>query len=1116
MVETNTELSSRQLSDLSSLEIAMMEKKAEESVAWINTSSETKFSGKVRNVPGDNTESFVKVGIMTKARNAVEKFVETMPASKSSSGTLIETDFGETSSNLFKSSTTETSEPPVKEEKPLPSSDSPEDSESVFEDVYVLSSPIGVEKYDTGKTEEIITNTPLAVDEICDRRKMSETVHVSSTAPFSSLPIIPRDKDYLSALSGTGSGPISGVGQSNYLSSIHGEGNAISGSGVSGYLDNVNENDPARISEMLVQKSEELVEGEKENDPLTTTTSSYFSESKSNLSTGYLRDYDEEAENLMNETPDPDQFQDQQNIRSSREVEGYEQFAQKSRIQKQAQDPTTATTSSYFSESKSELSIRDVYFKQFTEPKIGTFNKSISKPSSKSVILSLDPSQADNMTPGAQKAQMPPSKIEKSTLPIYSDVRSKRQGEPKPVNLDERVEPKDLPVDAATTSKVQGFKQDEEGRNDVDGENDDDDTWNFSKFMKNSSSSSESMKEEKKFAPVVTSKRLKKCSKTIHRTQRIMEKTPLGGQMGESGVSTWNSFVKCEENWRKMRNSNAFDYNRASPSGVPPPQSFVTTDGAAGNSRAWKKLKDQHKNSSDIQKQCYTVLDYDVVVCGGTLGIFTALALQLKGRNVCVIEGGKVQGGEQEWNVSMDELMELVDLGVLTEEDLDNAINTEFSVCRTGFKNREAPSNGSYFDNGIGYEVDIPDVMNLGIAPKILIEIVKRRFLGNGGVVKELAPINGIVVSEKLGAALDLGANTEPITTRLVLDCMGSASPISQQQRYGMKPDGVCCLVGSCARGYDKETNVKGDIVYTNSEMQDKGKEGMHQYFWGAFPVGIGRNGNMPGSSDEKTTYMFTYLDANKDRPDMITMMEDYWDMLPIYQPSIKDPEKDLDVTRVLFDIFPTYLDSPLKPAYSRLLATCEAAGIQSTFSFGGFGALTRNLGRVTGAVDEALKFDLLSKSDLAEINAYTPNLSAALMFQKSMSVPVGQKVDSKFVNRLLAINFQIMDQMGTDAIKPFLLDDIRIDGVIGSLARSFMADPVFVPTIVGHIGSSTLVDWLGHISNIAAYTIADSLVSPLIEDYVNKMEDKKERFIWRRRMEAWKFGSGSGADYRK
>merc|ERR1712086_983552 len=68
--------------------------------------------------------------------------------------------------------------------------------------------------------------------------------------------------------------------------------------------------------------------------------------------------------------------------------------------------------------------------------------------------------------------------------------------------------------------------------------------------------------------------------------------------------------------------------------------------------------------------------------------------------------------------------------------------------------------------------------------------------------------------------------------------------------------------------------------------------------------------------------------------------------------------ETDLDVKRVLFAYFPTYTDSPLKPMWSRLLAVGDASGIQSPLSFGGFGALTRHLDRITGAVAEAVALE--------------------------------------------------------------------------------------------------------------------------------------------------------------
>eukprot|EP00567_Pseudictyota_dubia_P001344 CAMPEP_0197468524 /NCGR_PEP_ID=MMETSP1175-20131217/66126_1 /TAXON_ID=1003142 /ORGANISM="Triceratium dubium, Strain CCMP147" /LENGTH=351 /DNA_ID=CAMNT_0043004625 /DNA_START=26 /DNA_END=1078 /DNA_ORIENTATION=- len=350
-----------------------------------------------------------------------------------------------------------------------------------------------------------------------------------------------------------------------------------------------------------------------------------------------------------------------------------------------------------------------------------------------------------------------------------------------------------------------------------------------------------------------------------------MEKTSSEGQTGGAGgVSTWDAFLRAEQNWSRLKSSEAFSYDtkrlgQKVQDGVPPPPDFVTDDGGKGNPRCWSKLREQGAMAGEDEK----ALDYDVVVCGGTLGIFVAVALQLKGHRVAVLEAGKLQGREQEWNISMDELLELVELGVLSMQDIDDAVKTEFPGCRSGFKNREAPTKGSYFENGIGYECFTPDVLNLGVAPGVLIKNVAKRFEELGGTIMEKTPLKGVVVSESLGAAIDLGEEQEPITSRLVLDCMGNGSPVSRQQRYGMKPDGVCCVVGSCAAGFEKETNLVGDIIYTNTEIQNKGESGKLQYFWEAFPVGIGRNGQEPGTSDVKTTYMFTYLDADKQRPSL-------------------------------------------------------------------------------------------------------------------------------------------------------------------------------------------------------------------------------------------------------
>ena len=42
----------------------------------------------------------------------------------------------------------------------------------------------------------------------------------------------------------------------------------------------------------------------------------------------------------------------------------------------------------------------------------------------------------------------------------------------------------------------------------------------------------------------------------------------------------------------------------------------------------------------------------DVVVLGGTLGIFLATALLLRGKSVTVVERNALLGRDQEWNIS--------------------------------------------------------------------------------------------------------------------------------------------------------------------------------------------------------------------------------------------------------------------------------------------------------------------------------------------------------------------------------------------------------------------------------------------------------------------------------
>ena len=111
------------------------------------------------------------------------------------------------------------------------------------------------------------------------------------------------------------------------------------------------------------------------------------------------------------------------------------------------------------------------------------------------------------------------------------------------------------------------------------------------------------------------------------------------------------------------------------------------------------------------------------------------------------------------------------------------------------FPRHLVPTFGGYFENGVEYECFAPNVLNLGVSPSMLLEIVSNRFRSAGGTVREFTRLNGVVVSESIGAALDVSVKEgeiEPITARLVLDCMGNASPISAQQVGRLFVPDVC------------------------------------------------------------------------------------------------------------------------------------------------------------------------------------------------------------------------------------------------------------------------------------------------------------------------------------
>ena len=351
--------------------------------------------------------------------------------------------------------------------------------------------------------------------------------------------------------------------------------------------------------------------------------------------------------------------------------------------------------------------------------------------------------------------------------------------------------------------------------------------------------------------------------------------------------------------------------------------------------------------------------EFDVCIAGGTLGIFLALSLQQSGHRVVVVERRSLQGRVQEWNTSRAEVEKLVDMGLLTQEELDECIVTAWEYDRIGFKGGE-------------HDIFISDVLNIGVSPRRLIDAFKRRFLEAGGVVLEHTAFKSAVVYRN-GAEVKLlpGAGGLPltaadvnrptavantayddgssssngnngsngnslprkmVTTRVLIDCMGHYSPIVKQIRHGQQPDGVVVVVGGSfthksdqqqpSSSLNTTTTLNNnnspfpefaDLLYSFTDSFDDS-----QMFWEAFPADGGAS---------RTAYMFLYTDIHPERATFTSLLNTYLELLPQYQlqrtgtAAAAGTLDDITFKRILFGGFPCYMHkSPLPPAFSRVL----------------------------------------------------------------------------------------------------------------------------------------------------------------------------------------------------
>lgn len=488
--------------------------------------------------------------------------------------------------------------------------------------------------------------------------------------------------------------------------------------------------------------------------------------------------------------------------------------------------------------------------------------------------------------------------------------------------------------------------------------------------------------------------------------------------------------------------------------------------------RVWHNLRQGGVVSREIvdaSAELLKTIDVEVAIAGGTLGIVLAAALQQQGVQVAVIERGALQGRAQEWNISRAELAVLVELELLSEAELATAIVTEYNPGRIAFPNTP--------------DIWVRDVLNIGVDPVYLLATLKAKFLASGGKLFEFTPCDRVTIHPN---GVEVTAGELRLTSKLFIDAMGHFSPLAAQARSGSKPEGVCLVVGSCASGF--APNATGDLFASIAPIQNQ-----CQYFWEAFPARDGR-----------TTYLFTYLDADPDRFDLTFLFEEYLRLLPTYQ---QVELARLNFHRCLFGCFPSYRASPLKTSWARVLLIGDSSGSQSPVSFGGFGAMMRHLARLTDGIAMAIQADALTATDLQLLQPYQPNIAVTWMFQRAMSVGINQQLDPNCINTLLAAVFRSMQVLGDDVLRPFLQDVVQFPALTRTLIQTTISSPLAVLPVVPQVGIPTLWDWLLNYINLGAYS-AIYPFSGIISSAIDRLPPS-EQYVYRQYVQAIEYGAG-------
>jgi lycopene cyclase CruA len=399
---------------------------------------------------------------------------------------------------------------------------------------------------------------------------------------------------------------------------------------------------------------------------------------------------------------------------------------------------------------------------------------------------------------------------------------------------------------------------------------------------------------------------------------------------------------------------------------------------------------------------------FDLIYLGGALGAIHAAVMARLGYRVLLIERLPFGRMNREWNISRDEFQRLIELNLFTPAEFESMIAREY---QDGFNKFFDAYNPPKLKAKV---LQTPTVLNVALDSAKLLALCGQKLTAAGGEIWEQTEFTQATIDPQkvFLECLDLPTqHPKQAQGRLLIDAMGTASPIAWQLNGGRTFDSVCPTVGAVIEGLDPVVwdSTYGDVLNSHGDIS-RGR----QLIWELFP----------GAGDELTVYLFHYHQVHPDNPgSLLEMYEDFFTILPEYRRCDLDK---LTWKKATFGYIPGHFSTSAKDrnvAIDRLVAIGDAASLQSPLVFTGFGSLVRNLAKLTDLLNTALQYDLLSARHLNQIRAYQSNIAVTWLFSKGMMVPTGKQLPPQRVNAMLNTFFGLLADSPPDVAETFIKD---------------------------------------------------------------------------------------------